>query len=694
MVNWTYVGFLTDGTFIKGSATHLSHPVLCAIVAIVSIVAYVMGTRSVVRGRKEMITVAAFALAGVGAVVFWPSQPEEAPWRQGNFLCENVMWAGNAAAPMTATSQDIFGLYPADLDGEPIVELGHDKTNVLLVVLEGISGAYLDSVADAHGVTGKRPRLPELDSRAKESVSAINFFNHQRQTNRGLYSVHCGDLPKQGSYAPKMSELGMGDGTVNCLPAVLARHGYETVFIQAAPLSFMGKDKFMPRAGFGESHGSEWFQQNAGMGRWGMDDLSLFKKATGRIEELRKGGKPWMVSILTAGTHHPFTVPEDFVSGNESGSFAHAVDYLNVALQYLFGYLESSGVLEDTIVVFTSDESFGIEGTTDADSTMFAQAFGTFTAMLPQKVRSRVVEPFAQTDVAVSILDYLGYTDNLERMGGRSVFRSYRKPRAVPFANTYMRMVGALSPEGYLYTCYEDYQSCRKYRPEKERYFSPRRVPMTLDRDDEIDFIREIGSRSLWVGEMPSKRKWLLADLDKDIEVAEFAEGERVDVFSNQYLSVKPGQVIDVDIEFEIKGDPNTRIELRHGLYAMPRDKLPTGEDYENYRASEEEREKLGIKGDSTLGMRPRFLEGIRRLHRVTKEMQPGQLFRVKYSYGVTEAMERLSCAVFVWFKEGKAVTLRFSKATLAIRSRGKKDRHGKRMKVFKWGFPDDLKKK
>ena len=35
-----------------------------------------------------------------------------------------------------------------------------------------------------------------------------------------------------------------------CLPAALAEAGYATVYLQAAPLTFMLKDKFMPRIGF------------------------------------------------------------------------------------------------------------------------------------------------------------------------------------------------------------------------------------------------------------------------------------------------------------------------------------------------------------------------------------------------------------------------------------------------------------
>ena len=163
----------------------------------------------------------------------------------------------------------------------------------------------------------------------------------------------------------------------------------------------------------------------------------------------------------------------------------------------------------------------------------------------------------------------------------------------------------------------------------------------------------------------------------------EYAPGKRIDVFANQYLSVPAGSRVDVEVDFEVLGEPG-KIKVRQGLYAVPADEMPTALDYARVRESSEERAKLGLKGESTLGMRPRFKYETERLHRVTKKMSPGDHFTIKYSYGASEDLERLNCALFVWIKEGPPPRLLIHKASLAIGKLGADEETGKRVELFK----------
>jgi hypothetical protein len=680
-INLAYAGYMVDSTFFKGSVMYMSHPVTFALALLGSTAMYWWGTRSSHSSWRALVPAAALAIVAMVTLLCWGTDPDTAVWRQRHCLSENLRWAG-ASEPITPSSEEIPGLYPGELDGEPIIKLDHPGTNVLLVVLEGISGAYLESVARAQGIKLPKPRLPVLDKRAQKHLSYINFINHQRQTNRGLYSLVCGDLPNQITRAPKMSELGFGTDELNCLPTILRREGYETVFVQSAPLGFMGKDKFMPRAGFAQVHGFEWFKMEKSRGQWGVDDGAFFAQVQPLIESLRSAEKPFFMTMLTAGTHHPFTVPESFVSDNESGSFAHAVDYLDQALLPFLEYLEQSGILDDTLVIITSDESFGIDGTDDSDSLMMAQAFGTLTVMVPGGVQRRIDEPFMQFDVALSVVDYLGYRERRGGLGGRSVFRKYSKPRVLPFANTYMRMSSAITPKRELFACAEDFSNCRKYRLRPDRLFAPVRERQEAAPDD-VRFIKQIAARSLYSPDRARQAQWQLIETGKEITINEYAPDKRIDVFGNQYLSVPAGSRIDVEVDFEVLGEPN-HVKVRHGLYAVPADEMPSALDYARVRESSEERAKLGLKGESTLGMRPRFKYETERLHRVTKTMSPGDHFRIKYSYGAAEDLERLNCALYVWIKEGPAPRMLFHKASLAIGKLGADEETGKRIELFK----------
>ena len=47
---------------------------------------------------------------------------------------------------------------------------------------------------------------------------------------------------------------------------------------------------------------------------WGMDDKAYFEGALNYIEQLRQTpGKPWMLTLLTVGTHQPYSAPADYL---------------------------------------------------------------------------------------------------------------------------------------------------------------------------------------------------------------------------------------------------------------------------------------------------------------------------------------------------------------------------------------------
>mgnify|MGYP004065951163 CR=1 FL=1 len=78
------------------------------------------------------------------------------------------------------------------------------RRNVLLVIVEGVSGAYLPSAARVHR---RNPalRMDQLDSVFRENVGYATLVNHNRRTNRGLYALLCGEMPALVRGMPKMT---------------------------------------------------------------------------------------------------------------------------------------------------------------------------------------------------------------------------------------------------------------------------------------------------------------------------------------------------------------------------------------------------------------------------------------------------------------------------------------------------------
>jgi len=488
-----YAAYLADPTFLGGSATAVSSPL--GMLALLAVVA-ALGAAALRGGRTNLsrwpIAVAALGLFAVQWL--WPEDPAALRWRQHNVLIENARGLAPREPVPSAREPRALESRPGDaLPGEPRIALGHSGRNVLLVVVEGVSGAHLRSVASAQGRRTSYD-MPNLSQVAREGLTWTNFVSLQRQTNRGLYAMLCGDLPLLSTGPPRMSEYAAFGGP-ECLPSVLADAGYETVFLQAAPLAFMMKDQFMPGAGFARSIGVEYFDRAYSRSRWGVDDLAFLERSVDMIRELQARGGPWFLTLLTSGTHHPFNVPAGSVGGGEPGSHAHAAYYLDRAVGRFLDLIQQAGVLGDTLVLITSDESAGLRDGDDPTRGL-AQSWGVAIALTPERDVATVGEPYSQLDIPVSILDYLGLGERAGAFRGRSLFRSYASPRNIAFANTYLRTVGGVSEADRFYLCDEALERCTSWAVDRSRLFAAPGTRSDDVRADEIAFLREAVAES------------------------------------------------------------------------------------------------------------------------------------------------------------------------------------------------------
>jgi len=317
----------------------------------------------------------------------------------------------------TAIQKDFFS---SDLSGEPVAEGLEERPNVLLVVLEGI------------GYGSMKQLMPNLDSFANKNTSYSRFITQQRQTNRGLYPLLCGDYPNLLAKRSKTDHLILYPGTTDCLPKRLRRDGgYRTSFIQAARLEFMHKDKFTKVMGFDRSLGSGDFTKSPHSNQWGLDDLSLMGHVVDEVGRLDAGEGPWFVTVLTVGTHHPYNAPGFLVPRYED-----AVNHTDRAVLHLLDALRREGLDDNLLLIITTDEAAGPPY--QKEPFALGQNHGILIAsheMLPKKLIMSNV--YTQSDLMISLLDILR-VDPTGAMG-RSVFRRYREnTRSTLFGNVYL----------------------------------------------------------------------------------------------------------------------------------------------------------------------------------------------------------------------------------------------------------------
>lgn len=457
--------YLSDPQFVSHSTqgAGIRYPLLAIALGLTVLASLLTG-----RKRWPALPRASYALPLVllgshaATQYFQPSDADQ--WKLFNLphklLAEHLNKASIAAEDWyyrddSATPPDIADLARLDLDGTPLLPNGGKARNVLIITMEGIPGAYIAENRTLLHSSYQEDLMPRLSQWAERSMTTPDYVLHSHQTIRGLYAMLCGDYSKLDSGTPKGIEL-LNNQTRNlqCLPSQLRFQGFSTHFLQGAGLRFMAKDQIMPHMGFQQTHGREWFKNKPYLEfPWGMDDKSYFEGALKYVTQLRQKKQPWMLTLLTVGTHQPYSAPPEYLARYATNKQA-AIGYLDDAVADFLEGLEKQGVLKDTLVILTSDESHGLENVRLASAWGFNLVLAPDQAQLP-KVKSGV---YGHVDLTASILDYFALPVP-QNISGRSLFRDYATPREImSYTNGLLR-----HHDGKTFTECNFQQICRRY---------------------------------------------------------------------------------------------------------------------------------------------------------------------------------------------------------------------------------------
>ncbi|MEM7626838.1 MAG: LTA synthase family protein [Planctomycetota bacterium] len=472
-------GMLAESTFVLGSLLRPTHWewMLLTAVAAAAVVWMIKDVRYGQASRRALLT----AAVGTLALAVAPSPGPADGWRGTNYITENFgrLWRDRAGEDGLTVARGIAiddshrrrvdRWLMTDLDGARLTTPPptERRPNVLLLVIEGLGS---DRIAPIHGQPHDPHEAPYLAALCERSLYVPRFVNQQRQTNRGTYALFSGALPLLQKNTPRMSVFAsLPDRPY--LPGVLSNHGYRTAYLQSSDLAFMGKGPFLRAAGFQEVPTTLGARPARASSGWGVDDVTLMDEALAWIDAAREAeatgarpDQPWFLTVLTVGTHHPYILPEDFEALSGETEEQRAFRYADLAVGHLMKGLDRRGVWSDTLVIVTSDET-GFTQDRGRVPHGISEAWGVFMAVSPGGEVGPIDGLFGQSDVALSVLDYLGLAEPSSAFGGRSIFRDYATPRELPFANVYRRQIGVFLADGGVELFGEHFNPIARYLP-------------------------------------------------------------------------------------------------------------------------------------------------------------------------------------------------------------------------------------
>ncbi len=543
-INISDLRYATDGYFMKSSLSNLTFP-WYTVFLLLNVILYLITLYRTEKSRHiRTACVVVIILPLIIALHFLT--PKDGEWHSSNLLWLSI--TRSIARPAhfseysaaSEISTDVLEQLeaPVKTETEPYFRKAPNSIrNVLVVVIDGIPGVYVRQVQEYTGV--KYPvEMQNLSRIAENTLIVPNFVAHNRQTMRGLYSILTGDYCKLTITTPKIYEYLHipRELRLPCLPDVLAKAGYTTAYLQAADLAFMSKDRFMSASGFQQVMGKEYFQYQYVPFGWGPDDKAFFEQAGDFIIDMNKKSKPWFITLLNVGTHHPYAVPEELYREFPTRKAA-AVAYLDEALNDFVERLREKGVLDETLLIITSDESHGVSGQP------YGNYWGLFIAHSPESFT--VINPgvFGLIDVPHSILDYLDLTAYSHFFPKRSTFRELNEDRTILFSSYFSDQKGIVMKR-INSNCVKIFQSSNGelFSPEYRQKIVNAGEGRKLS--DELEQYRVAADSSLYRCEEKNRTYTLL---ENDVFIVGRKESRLLS--SGQYLDIPGGASVTVELE-------------------------------------------------------------------------------------------------------------------------------------------------
>lgn len=299
------------------------------------------------------------------------------------------------------------------------------KTNIVIVILESFSKEYI-GFYNQH-IDGYQGYTPFLDSLLAHSVTYTHSFASGRKSIDAMPSVL--------SSIPMLIEpyivTPYSTNAVSSLAECLRDEGYATAFFHGAPNGSMGFQAYARSAGFEQYFGMDEYDGiDAFDGTWAIWDEEFLQYYAQRMSQMPE---PFMTTVFTASSHHPFRVPERYEGAFPQGDqpIHPCVAYTDHALCKFFQYAQQQEWYENTLFVITADH------TNQVSLPEYATAKGLFEVPIafysPQWNQGEVREQSAvsQTDIMPSVLAYLGYQKPFFAFGKDILTKEKENPWAV-----------------------------------------------------------------------------------------------------------------------------------------------------------------------------------------------------------------------------------------------------------------------
>ncbi|MBU8881621.1 LTA synthase family protein [Kaistella sp. DKR-2] len=303
---------------------------------------------------------------------------------------------------------------PYKLYQRPDVE---PKPNIVIFIIESFGKEYSGAFNRNTNIKNFVSYTPFFDSLAGQSLIATNAFANGRQSIHGMSSVLAG-IP---SLKDAFTSSPYSNQKIQSIVSVSNEMGYDTSFFHGAPNGSMGFLGFGNILGFKHYYGKNEYNNDADFdGMWGIWDEPFFQYFA---KTLNTKKSPFMATMFSASSHHPFKVPEKYQDKFKKGPLEihEPIGYTDFALKKFFETAEKMPWFNNTIFVVVADHTNQI-AYPEYEKAMnrFAVPILFYSPNPKYNLKGEITEPAQQMDIYPTLADLMGYNKKI-RSWGRSL---------------------------------------------------------------------------------------------------------------------------------------------------------------------------------------------------------------------------------------------------------------------------------
>ena len=237
------------------------------------------------------------------------------------------------------------GLYPTT-DGDSIIQvLNTKRPNILIILMEGFGGAFVEPLGGLPDVT------PHFNRLSKEGVFFTNCYANSFRTDRGTVCTFSGYL---GLPTASVMKIPAKSRTLPAIAEGLSKAGYKTDFLYGGDINFTNMKSYLLSTGYQRlTANTDFSLAEQTSNAWGVNDDITFEYLYNQLRNRKEEG-PWHTAFLTLSSHEPFEVPYHRLEDKTPNAFA----YTDECLGKFIDRLKQTPAWKDLLVICLPDHGF------------------------------------------------------------------------------------------------------------------------------------------------------------------------------------------------------------------------------------------------------------------------------------------------------------------------------------------------